>query len=143
MTTATLTITDFLLSRIAEDEAAARAVPPLDYNVDMGGNRQDERFTFGRTLPSSADGMGNWSKHRNSPTTRAHFARHDPARVLAECAARRRIVELAEEASGIDAALDGNAAVGPRTEPYIGDLILHALASVYSDHPDYREEWRP
>jgi hypothetical protein len=130
--TEALTLTGFLLARIAEDEAAARAVPPLDHNCDMGGNRQDERFTFGRTLPSSADGMGNWSPHRDSPTTRDHFARHDPARVLAECEAKRRVVEIASPAQDEDGA----------TIPGSGlSDILGALAAVYADHPDYREEW--
>ena len=132
-------LTEFLLSRIAEDEAAASAVPPLGHNVDMGGNRQDERFTFGRSLPSSADGMGNWSPHRDSPTTQAHFARHDPARVLAECEAKRRIVA--------DHGPDGN---GMKVN---GDVCsefeawpcptIQALTAVYADHPDYDEEWKP
>jgi hypothetical protein len=151
------TITEFLLARIAEDEAAARAVPPLGHNYDMGGNRQDERWAFGRTLPSSADGMGNWSPHRDSPTTAAHFSRHDPARVLAECEAKRRIVqdhatwERDNRKAWKDYSrwLEGKAvAADPpaRTTPEKWHGLEHAvrvLAAVYSDHPDYRQEWKP
>jgi len=134
MTSATLTLSDFLLARIAEDEVAARVVPPLDHNFDMGGNRQDERFVFGRTLPSSADGMGNWSKHQDSPATADHFSRHDPARVLAECEAKRRIVE---EYVRIER---GDYADSTR---WLAEDILALLALPYADHPDYRPEWRP
>lgn len=168
MTTATQTLTDFLLARIAEDEAAARAVPPLDHNFDMGGARQDERFTFGRTLPSSADGMGNWSKHRDDPSTAAHFLRHDPARVLAECEAKRRIVELHkswpvlvqrqpsfEQVDSTDVnsmVFRASQQIAWATEQEyrakFGDEpptapMLRALASVYADHPDYNPDWRP
>lgn len=70
----------------------------------------------------------------------------DPARVLREAAAKRSIIEAAEEASGLDAQVDGEFRVGSRdpvAEPYIGDIILRALAAVYSDRPGYREEWTP
>jgi hypothetical protein len=136
----TMTLTGFLLARIAEDEVAARAVPPLGYNTDMGGNRQDERWIFDRTLPSSADGMGNWSKHRHSLTTAEHFARHDPARVLAECEAKRRIVDVASQYVEPDDTFDAGFKGGAS---HVGFNTLRALASVYADHPDYREEWRP
>ncbi|VXC09543.1 DUF6221 family protein [Aeromicrobium sp. 9AM] len=144
MTTDTATLTDWLLSRIAADEAAALAVPPLDHNFDMGGNRQDERFTFGRTLPSSADGMGNWSKYRDDPSTAAHFARNDPARVLATCKAHRAIVELAAEATGLDLQVEGEFGVGKRDpidDPYLGDQMLKALASIYAGEPGFQEGW--
>lgn len=126
-------LTEFLLARIAEDEAAARAVPPLGHNFDMGGHRQDERFTFGRILPSSADGMGNWSKHCDSPITRDHFSRHDPARVLAECEAKRRIMGLVTQMGGYYEPDAGR----------VGAEVLRALALPYADHPDYRDEWKP
>lgn len=51
-------------------------------------------------------------------------------RVLAECEAKRRIVEVARYAP------EGAGGWGFRR-------TLRALASVYADHPDYRDEWRP
>ena len=138
-----MTLTDFLLARIAEDEAAAQTVPPLDYNIDMGGNRQDERWMFDRALPSSADGMGNWSKNRGRADA-DHFSRWDPARVLAECEAKRRIVEIHREvpASDIDWS---DCALCPTglTRTRWPCPTLRALALPYAAHPDYREEWRP
>jgi hypothetical protein len=74
-----------------------------------------------------------------------HIARWDPARVLAECEAKRRIVEAADEATGLDMTVDSERLVGPRdlvADPYLGDVMLRLLAMPYADHPDYAEEWR-
>lgn len=63
----------------------------------------------------------------------AHIARFDPARVLAECEAKRRVVTAI--ARWLDAHPD---------EDHVpaGDDALCWLALPYADHPDYREEWR-
>lgn len=76
----------------------------------------------------------------------ATVGQHDSARVLAEVDAKRQIIELAEEATGIDQQVDGDRLIGSRdkaTEPYVGDRILRQLAVPYDDHPSFREEWRP
>jgi hypothetical protein len=105
MTTATATLTDFLLARIAEDKARAGAVPSP---VTTGG-RLD-------TLTGRA---------------RARFvADWQPARVLAECEAKRKQVEHLIRFMENDYA--------PWNEEQ-----LQIMAAVYSDHPEYREEWRP
>ena len=59
-----------------------------------------------------------------------------PARVLAECEAKRAIVEQAESA---EAAIEGEWNISHGENP--GWLILAHLAAVYADHPDYRQEW--
>jgi hypothetical protein len=69
-----------------------------------------------------------------------HIARHDPARVLAECEAKRRIVEEWDAAHRVALAspqysYDEGIATGLLA-------ALYALALPYADHPDYREEWR-
>jgi hypothetical protein len=59
-------------------------------------------------------------------------------RVLAECAAKRVIIELADQVETMDyqitnewgGDLDGT-----------GDDILKALSAVYKDHSDYQQEW--
>lgn len=53
-----------------------------------------------------------------------HIARHDPARVLREVEAKRRILALHEELN----------------EPHLYEAVQH-LAAVWSDHPGYRPEW--
>jgi hypothetical protein len=76
-----------------------------------------------------------------------HIVRHDPARVLREIDAKRRILaecaywhgKLAKEA--VDPS--------PMPFPALGEVldavtpILRALALPYADRPGYREEWRP
>jgi hypothetical protein len=92
-----VTLTEFLLTRIAEDEAVARAAE--------------------QTWDSDRDG-GWWVGC--DPDTQAHIARHDPARVLTECEAKRAIVELISSP---------------------GPQALRLLALPYADHADYQPEW--
>jgi len=71
-------------------------------------------------------------KHRIR-SNRVHLAPDDPIRVLAESAGKKRIVEECDhDRSAVAAAAAG-----------LADRILRELALPYSDHPDYREEWRP
>lgn len=94
-----MTLTDFLLARIAEDET----------EVELGASR------------------------------------FNPERVWAECEAKRRIVKLhlpsashrwCISCTDIDTLPPNNVEAFPcRT--------LRALAAVYADHADYRDEWQP
>lgn len=87
-------LTQFLLNRLAEDEAYALTI--------------DE-----------------------------HIARHDPARVLAECEAKRRIMSygptLRRAAGSHERAL---------IEYHRWTEMVEALALPYADHADYRQEWK-
>jgi hypothetical protein len=64
--------------------------------------------------------------------------RHDPARVLREVEARRRIVYLAVQVPSLTGKFDlfDNSRDGWAE-------VLKQLAVSYSDHRDYRAEWRP
>lgn len=159
MTTSTLTLTEFLLARIAEDEEAARACAeafPSPWEVADRGWRV--RIYAAANVPDVGDhaepgderapcvieveperhhdllNQGGWLSDRVE-----HIARHDPARVLAECEAKRRIVERCsaprpgDEWDGLD--WDGDLRA-------VAESVLVALAAVYADHPDYRDEWR-
>lgn len=59
-----------------------------------------------------------------------------PARVLAECEAKRQIVA----AHADDHKFCGDEVI---LEPGAPCDTLLTLAAVYADHPDYRDEWRP
>ena len=104
-------LTDFLLARIAEDEALAQEaervyVHPGAYDPMFGARKDDEvasRY---------------WDRIA------------DPARVLAECEAKRRIV-------------DWRAETADREAQDVLDDVLQYLALPYADHPDYDEAWRP
>jgi len=133
-----MTIVEFLLARIARDEALAEAA--IDDHPHW--------LAMGHDLYQYEGGVssGYLAVDRRAPQGVEHIANWDPARVLAECQAKRAIIELADEASGLDASVDLDRAVGPRdfdAEPYVGDVILRQLAAVYADHPDYQPEWRP
>lgn len=116
-----MTIVEFLLARIAEDENWARmAGHGCGYLHDHNGGWVEVEFP---------------GEHNARPSYELGFIRRNsPNRLLAECEAKRRIIELVKEAD------DGTAAPGTLI---LGDWALEALASAYADHPDYREEWRP
>lgn len=108
-------LADFLLARITEDEAAARA------------------FESGR----SGDAGGIWGRDTDGPGDVAVVAAFegvggpaDPARVLAECAAKRRRVEITIDARD-------------ELDLWQGEALLRLEALPYAGHPDYRPEWAP
>jgi hypothetical protein len=123
-----MTITEFLLARIAEDEALARDAASEGSPPRTGWQLWTNKLS---TTPGG---------ERLGPrgTVEAH-----PNRVLAECEVKRWIVELhvcdPERGAIWDPActVDGYGAAVPDDCP-----TLRFLASVYADHPDYREEWR-
>ena len=152
-----VTLTEFLLARIAEDEAVARAadVPhwrPGDGNVSEGGlyglegdGSDDQKgwaiawFELGETNPPRADGRpgisgANWQRHAHENSV--HAARHDPARVLAECEAKRQIVELHSAEPGFPDFCGHDLRELPCS-------TLRLLALPYADHQDYMPEWKP
>lgn len=125
-------LTAFITARLDEDEwmasVALGSLPPypLEPLRDRAGERLPEQYA-------------------------AHIAIHDPARVLREVAAKRAI--LAEHTSFAPG-------IGPsRGEPCcmrcgagFDDVYLtcpwpcdtlKVLAAVWSEHPDYRQEWAP
>lgn len=61
------------------------------------------------------------------PATAAHIARHDPARVLRDIAAKRRIVDYCDDW---------------RRDEFETGPILELLVLSYMDREDFREEWK-
>jgi hypothetical protein len=111
-------LVEFLLARVSEDEAFARASASLLLII------QTERCAV----------IGS-DEHR----TYMHFDRHDPARVLAECAAKRAIVAEADRgrralAAGVINSSNVSLAAS-------GETVLKALAAIYASHPDYDQAW--
>lgn len=110
---------DFLLARIADDEAVALR------------HKGTAFFTYDRKPHANKMGgsigywLDDWQGQAFIDVTQ-HIARHDPARVLRECASKRAIVEYA-------------------TNQHVDMVeclpILLLLAAPYSDHPDLKEEW--
>lgn len=124
-----MTLTEFLLARIAEDEAVAEAGGGAPVYPHFGDTAAEECVEMARSEGCADAGV-------------EYLRRWPPARVLAECEAKRRIVgEHARTASGNCVTCDpGDAWEGAVPDPC---PTLRALATVYAAHPDYRHEWGP
>lgn len=75
----------------------------------------------------------------------AHIATHDPARVLREIEAKRRIVRAYEAAV---AAFNDSGPAMANYDRLVGSVSslrgsLERLAEVYADRPGFQESWRP
>jgi hypothetical protein len=69
----------------------------------------------------------------------AHIARHDPARVLREVGAKRKIIAEHKAVTRL-------AGLTEQDLGFLGwyrEWVLKNLAAADSDHPDYRPEWKP
>jgi len=112
-----MTLTGFLMARICDDEAAS--------------------------------GLDEW--HRSGCETNSDSLSSGPcdcgvpARVLAECEAKRRIIHQHGAGEGHECP-DGfmdSAETDPHTGWENDCQTLKFLALPYADHPDYRDEWKP
>lgn len=112
-------IVEFIKARLDEDEAIADAAVRFDY------------------------GVTNWCDEGDH--VNRHIARHDPARVLREVAAKRALLD----AHCTDPKYGGTECLGCHAnfqeEYWTQDInkcpTLRAIASVYSDHQDYDPTW--
>lgn len=139
-----MTLTEFLLARIAEDEAVARR------RVGTGFHHFERIPHEGKAGGRIGYWLDDWQGSGFIDVTE-HIARHDPARVLAECEAKRRIIELhhPKEPDGCDAWNDGRCIVCVK---FHADMdceqmaypcpTIRALAQPYADHPDFDPEWK-
>ncbi len=125
--TQTLTLAEFLLARIAEDEERAR---DWGWEVAGGINNGGSTRTWYETAWRGAERVG-----------------FPPARVLAECEAKRRIVERWQETAPTVPVWGGSAGwADSRTQEInetLAEEVLPFLALPYADHEGYRQEWRP
>jgi hypothetical protein len=114
----------FLRARLDEDEQAARTAAGnrAAWAIDVSPSGS-WYVSPGR----DSDDIGDVQQQEHA----MHIARWDPARVLAEVEARRRMVDEL-------AALDGDPVNGLAIT-----RMMHLLALPYAEHPDYRKEWRP
>jgi hypothetical protein len=128
MTTSTTTLSDWLLAQIAEDEAVAR---------EAQGRRSGHWTQDGASIYDGhpMDEVVDWV-YRDAW---GHIARHDPARVLAQCEAHRRIVEKAQRAA---VAFDHQINPATSAAAMAMDEVLANLAAIYADRDGFREDWR-
>lgn len=136
-------LTDFLLERVAEDEAVAQKGVLTEGQLEYLW-REFERAR----VPGAVE--------------RLVVGWHDPARVLAECAAKRAIVEVVsawkhevvedcwytcgaatEERDGGQCCDDARRRTGCDCGlDFRVGAILKPLANIFADHPDFDPAWR-
>lgn len=137
-----VTLTDFLLARIAEDEALARAARKwTDRDWTHHQHGRHSWVAADAAAPILEDML---DEPEPGGAIVEFVASHDPARVLAECEAKRRLVDYA--AFMLKAWDDKPGGAYPdmtRRERHTANVILEALALPYAEHPDYCEEWKP
>lgn len=119
-------LASWLLEQIAEDERVARSA------VCWKG----ERWTVGEHAGHAIVWAQGQEIARSSQSADRGVAEliaaHDPAHVLAECAAKRVIVRFCDPAGAPDG--EGR---------FVAEHVLQILALPYADRAGYREEWRP
>lgn len=77
---------------------------------------------------------------REDEATVAEFFEVGPSRVLADCAAKRRIVE---DFRALDADYRTTRADETKARRFQALVSIGQLATAYADHPDYDDTWRP
>lgn len=142
----TVTLAEFLLARIAEEANVAR-FPTSGYEPEAKADwvcPWTGGLDFGSDVISVGDGP-----------VATHMATWDPARVLIECEAKRRIVELHhyEYPFSWVEKLDVPEQPDKRVCSTCGDpdearvpwpcRTLRFLALPYAAHPDYDPAWHP
>jgi hypothetical protein len=141
-------LAEFLLARIAEDEAAVyEADSDGEYRIAWvtitqpnGGLRYTTVASDHRDGEWCADGVNLRGAQRQMREPQIVF---DARRVLAECDAKRRITEQHGNV------VPGDTATERKLNFCDDDLhqapcpTLRLLALPYADHPDYEEAWKP
>lgn len=142
----------WLRGQLDEDERVAREAGPGPWMAittrDFTGG-PDSALDLGG--PTGRVVLAGWfDDDPIRPPESEHIARWDPARVLAEVDAKRRILD---EILAYESKIDGEWGCCHSAEgiaagqcPDIRPDDIHAvrlLALPYADRPGYREEWRP
>ena len=144
-------LTAFLKTRLDEDEAAAVAAAHDSARLAGRGTWSTELGTIVTDAEDPDWAICDLTPFVDDECLARHIARHDPARVLREVAAKRAI--LAQHGWFIP---DVGWSKGERccnccgagmddvylTAPWPCETVK-ALAAIWSYHPDYREEWKP
>jgi hypothetical protein len=126
----------WLRAQLDDDDRVARATSSGAWSVDPHIHYLEAEDVYW-----DVDGeSGGWVAHVGQRSDAEHGARWDPARVLAEVDAKRRIIDLSDK---VRAWTDASAGA---TAGYAAALLadtLRLLALPYADRPGYRPEWRP
>ena len=134
-------IAEFLTARLDEDEAAA---------VALCGGRTGRWHAYleggddGWAFEAEGGGLGAIVEDEGLAY---YIARHDPARVLREVAAKRQLLEwcaaVTEHFDWATLNQPGSLLHDPNARATnTATLAMQAMATPYADHPDYQEGWK-
>jgi hypothetical protein len=127
-----MTLVEFLLARIADDAGIAESVsPPPWHAVDADDEAYIISQDFGEQVAVT--------DHLNVD----HIMQWDPARVLAECEAKRRLITEVHCAHPFGHPDNCNScSYYSEHEVALEECpTLRLLAQPFSDHPDYDKAW--
>lgn len=125
----------WLKAQLDDDERKARKAGAASWSVGIEETSDGENAYYS----VSAYGESEWfidagaTEHEHAKLEQ--IAAHDPARVLREVEAKRRLIDRCERALG---ALDIE-----DPERVLAEDALDLIALPFSDRPGYREEWKP
>ncbi|WP_098010476.1 DUF6221 family protein [Streptomyces sp. sk226] len=137
-------LVQFLRDRLAEDEQAARAATWDEWDSAHWTAHHRARYDGRWVIVDHAEeGVTELTPHAADDAGVAqHIARHDPARVLREVEAKRRLLtDYEENAADLDAQHAPDMDCVGRADGL--ETALQHLATAYADRPDYRDAWRP
>jgi hypothetical protein len=129
-----VTLMAFIEARLADDERLAQAITGKEWHEgsawlrDMIHPLQSQLIDRPHFIPMITE------------EDIRHIARHDPARVLREVAAKRGLLERARRHQRWAETTPASAFKALATA---SQIMLSFMASVWSDHPDYLPEWAP
>jgi hypothetical protein len=145
-------IVEFLTARLDEDEATAKAAGVGIRDTWHIIEWHNGQFEDGLTVSVDVHGIAGTSITSGGALLRvdgAHIARHDPARVLREVAAKREHLRMYVQQRGMldhirtywdqfthDTRITATALAG------VLEAVVRQDAAVYADHPDYNPAWR-
>lgn len=138
---------EFFAAQLDEDEEAAKRVRQpyrlyacADGCIEEPTRVDDPYGPANGEYQQWGDGEDRLPNHHNSWTLI-----YDPARALAEVAAKREIIRLYEETLVAIETFEGHGVEAQAhqvaAESYLNVVRIHA--AVYAGRPGYREEWRP
>lgn len=129
------TIAEFLTARLDEDQATAEAAADRDSGEWFMGRKWNV-YRAEDVSPEDDEETNELVVYGNVKSQSEHIARYDPARVLAEVAAKRALLKRLEEDA--DRCTDD---AEWRGASFALDKVLEYLAAPYADHPDYDPTW--
>lgn len=141
-------IVEFLRARYDERAQKARAAMPGPWYVDDDQLAEGGWIVMGQPKPGWADAIVNAGHDDGGIGTLADaefIADNDPAWVLADVAAKRRILDWLEEDARFDMPA-AKAQAASREEWYlitVARTTIKLMALPYASHPDYDPAWSP